>query len=125
MRKKSKLPGILANIADVIGEDGALALAAASGGTRIHIPARVRSDHWLARTVGIGAARKLSRYFAVGGGRNAQGRGASVEIPMAKHRRIADVASTEGLSARQAALRVGVTARTIHRHRAQQREARR
>ena len=55
------LPGVLAEIAAVAGEDAALAVAAAHGGTQVYIPPAPARDHWLARLVGHALAKTKDR----------------------------------------------------------------
>lgn len=121
-----KLPGVLADIADLIGEAGAIAIASAKGGTRVYFPAKVDSTHWLAEVVGVAAARKICEHFAVNG--NA---GDHVVIPLCVGgtyrqmiRRIAErihAKDNERASSSEIARTVGVTQRTVHRHRGRHR----
>jgi hypothetical protein len=47
------LPGVLQEIAEVVGEEAALAIAAARGGTQVYIPPVPPSDHWLCKLIGV------------------------------------------------------------------------
>jgi hypothetical protein len=55
----SALHGILAEIAEVAGEDAALAIARARGGQGTYFPANPAPDHWLCRLVGADQARAI------------------------------------------------------------------
>ena len=46
------LPGILADIAEVAGEDAAIAVARVRGGTPIYVPPVPSADHWLSELIG-------------------------------------------------------------------------
>lgn len=46
------LPGVLRQIAEVAGEDAALAIAAARGGTQVYFPPRPNARHWLCKLIG-------------------------------------------------------------------------
>lgn len=120
------LPALLQEIADVVGEAAALAIASRAGGTRIYLPAQASDDHWLVQAVGRAAADKLCHHFAV------DGRGQRLDIPLhvggtfrQLTRAIAEAVhkmddGTEA-SSQQIARRFGVTQRTVHRHRARHR----
>ena len=72
----TRLPGALAEIAAVAGEDAALAIAAARGGTQVYIPPDPGRDHWLARLVGHKAATAIADRLTCGVG------GIRVELPL-------------------------------------------
>jgi hypothetical protein len=72
----NQLPGILAEIADIAGEDAALAVAAARGGTQVYIPPSPDRDHWLSRLVGQQAARAIADRLTCGVG------GMRVDLPL-------------------------------------------
>jgi hypothetical protein len=118
-----KLPGVLAEIADLVGEAAAIAIASHAGGTRIYLPALPTQDHWLTLTIGLGPAMKLCSHFAVDGKR-----GQRLDIPLyvggtyrqmvrsiaqRVHRMDAEQASSTAI-----ARALGISQRTIHRHRA-------
>jgi hypothetical protein len=122
-----KLPGILQEIADIVGEAGALAIAARRGGTRVYIASSARlhegyEQYWLIECVGIEAARKICSHFEV------DGRGQRVEIPLYVGgtyrqlvRKIAERVhelDKEDNSSTQIARKVGISQRSVHRHRA-------
>ena len=122
----TKLPGVLAEIAELIGEAGALAIAARVGGTRIYLPATLDDDHWLVAAIGADQAKKLCKHFAVEGKR-----GQRIEIPLAVggtyrqylrrvQQRIHEL-DEEGFSATVIARKVGTTERAVHRARAKHR----
>ncbi len=52
----TRLPGILAEIAQVAGEDAALRLARNRGGTQIYLPPIPAADHWICALIGRDAA---------------------------------------------------------------------
>jgi hypothetical protein len=63
-----KLPGILAEIADVAGEEAALAFARAKGGTTIYLPPKPSENHWSSRLIGSEAACKVCDRLTAGVG---------------------------------------------------------
>lgn len=117
------LPTQLEEIADAIGEDAVHALVAACGGTRIYIPATLSDDHWLIETLGRAAAEKLCSYFRVYGPNRTRGHGSHAEIPAFtrssynKTRALIEKYDDGLTSVRLIALKVGVTERTVARHR--------
>jgi len=60
---KEDLPESLAEIAAVIGREGALRLVHACGGTRIFVPRQLRVQHKLVTWLGFEQANRLSRHF--------------------------------------------------------------
>jgi hypothetical protein len=60
------LPGVLAEIAEVAGSDAALKIAHAKGGTRVWIPMRLPSDHWLVVLVGLDHAKAIANKLSAG-----------------------------------------------------------
>lgn len=122
---KNVLPGVLQEIADVIGEAGALSIAARHGGTRVYIPSAVRLDwkeYWLIDCVGFDLAKKVCQHFEV------DGRGQRIDIPLyvggtyrqfvrSIHERVAKL-ENEGASSTEIARQTGVSQRTVHRRRA-------
>jgi hypothetical protein len=114
-----RLPGALAEIAAVAGEEAALAIAAARGGTQIYIPPSPERDHWLARLVGHKAAQAIADRLTCGVG------GMRVELPLgpkgaaAELRAKVDRLIAEGeLSERDIARATGYTIRGVRRRRA-------
>lgn len=59
------LPGIVAEIAMLVGLKDALRLVEAFGGVRIYVPTadRLTPEHWLCDLVGLENAKKLAREF--------------------------------------------------------------
>ena len=55
--------GVLSQIADAIGVDGAETIANKYGGTRLYVPVRMHVDHPLAELLGMDRAQKLSSAF--------------------------------------------------------------
>jgi hypothetical protein len=115
----NQLPGILADIADIAGEDAALAVAAARGGTQIYIPPSPDRDHWLSRLVGQQAAREIADRLTCGVG------GMRVDLPMgpkgaaARLRSKVDRMIRENRSERDIALATGYSSRSVRRRRRQ------
>ncbi|MEL6921113.1 MAG: helix-turn-helix domain-containing protein [Pseudomonadota bacterium] len=66
------LPETLREVADVTSLGTALTLAAEKGGQRITIPSTVKPDHWLAKLVGLDAARAISDHFTLHGSHGSQ-----------------------------------------------------
>ncbi len=123
------LPGVLQEIAEVAGEAAALSIAARQGGRRVYIPAESRlflddprDTYWLVECVGIEAARKICKHFEV------DGRGQRIDIPLhvgGTYRQfVRSLAERlhkldrEGKSSTEIARQLGLTQRTVHRHRA-------
>lgn len=111
------LPGVLDEIAEVAGLPAAIAIAARTGGTRVYIPARAEDDHWLVDCVGRRAADKICARFS----------GERIDMPLyhggaypqlrrAIAKRVHDLDRSHR-SSREIAIQVGVTQRTVHRHR--------
>lgn len=124
------LPAILAEIADLIGEVAAIAIAARKGGTRIYLPARVKPDHWLVEAVGFDKAKILCEHFTVD-----RKRGAFVDIPLyvggtyrqmirAIAERVHKLDDDEESSS-AIARTLGIHQRTVHRHRSRHRGGKR
>jgi len=111
----AQLPGVLALVAQAAGVKAAVAIAKARGGGRAYIPApdALHDKHWLAQAVGLEASVAIAK--ALGSG--------EVEVPLGPFagNRAQVWAAIErslnaGLSVEQAARQVGVTARTVRRH---------
>lgn len=60
---ESLLPGILRDIAALIGLPGMLALVEHYGGVRLYVPVRFDPDHALVKVLGHGAAAKLIEQY--------------------------------------------------------------
>jgi hypothetical protein len=112
------LPPRLAEIAELIGVPKTLKLVEARGGTRIYVPGTITSSHWLARLIGLAAARALSDHVAdrSRGGRDVGDyldidRGAAALRALRDRRIIA--AHANGVSATALALDYGMTERMI------------
>lgn len=114
----SHLPAILAEIAEVAGEDAALAIAGARGGTQIYLPPVPAPDHWLSILIGHDAAKAVCDRLTCGVG------GLRVDLPLgptgraAKARAIVDRMLREGRSERDIALATGYAIRGIRKRRA-------
>lgn len=111
----SYLPGVLAIIAQVAGEEAALAVADWRGGTQVYIPPRPDENHWLSHVVGHAAALKIGEELTCGFA------GLRVDIPLgpagrqAKGWVLVDRMIAEGRSERDIALATRYSARTIRR----------
>lgn len=111
------LPDILQEIADIAGEDAALAIASARGGTQVYIPPVPDIDHWLCRLIGVNNARKVAEHLTCGVG------GRRVNLPLgpassaARVRARVDEMIREGRSERDIALATRYDIRSIRRRR--------
>lgn len=121
----SSLPGLLGDIADIVGPETALEIARAVGGTRISIPPRAKDGHWLTELVGFETADRICRGLATIDGDDRL-RGVSDEILplgggrlLARAKRQAQAALDAGASVTQAARASGLHDRTIWRMKAQ------
>ena len=119
MNHHTPLPDLLDQVANAVGIDVALQLAAARGGTHVYIPARVPEHHWLAKLIGHDTAQILAAAITTGTS------GFSIDIPMGPSR---DQVSRwkhmhslidKGLPTNEIALACGVHMRTVRRHRNQ------
>lgn len=118
---KPYLPGILTEIAEIVGEGNALAIANEKGGGRCHFPANPGADHWLSKLIGLDQARKLCRELAIGTASGDRLRGIYVEVPLGPsgsraetHRQI-DKLHRAGKSQEHIARACGVSRRTVQR----------
>jgi hypothetical protein len=120
-----RLPGVLSEVADVAGEPAAVLLASRVGGTRVFIPAKVSDGHWLVDCVGRQKAELICKHFTV------DGRGQRIDVPLggagaypqlrrAIAKRVHDL-DLSNKSSSQIAREVGITERTVHRHRSSHR----
>ena len=111
-------PGILAVVAEVAGDAAAAALARERGGIRCYIPATAKDGHWLTELVGREAAEAICR--AIGGG--------EIVVPMAgdglamQTRRRMEEMIRNGMPAPRIARTLGVSERTVWRHKARLRQ---
>ncbi len=112
------LPARLAEIAGVIGLEGALLIARARGGARLSIPSRVTPESPVAQIVGLERAQALSAYYT--SGHTSQ----EIEIPLgptgarAEHVRAIWRLLDEGVSSEEIARRLRIASRTVRRHKA-------
>lgn len=106
-----KLPGLLAEVEEIVGRDAAIRFAIACGGTRIYMPAHIRAEHWLAEALGVSAAEILAKHFSNGHG------GVRLEVPMMPRGLQVKKLSDAGASSREIALKLGIHQRTVHRNR--------
>jgi DNA-binding NarL/FixJ family response regulator len=118
-----RLPGVLAEIAEVAGEAAAVQICARAGGTRVYIPATCSDDHWLVECVGREKADRICAHLA-GGERSGQRyeiplaeRGAYRALRMAVARQVHEL-DAAAKSSRDIAREAGISQRTVHRHRA-------
>lgn len=120
-RVDAGLPALLAEIAEVAGLKAALQLAAERGGNRVYIPERAADDHWLVRAVGREAADMICAHFAVPSG-------IELEVPrgptgrQAEHYRRLSQLIAEGAPSGQITHELGISRRTVTRHRAKRRD---
>lgn len=117
------LPHVLAEIAAVAGEDAALAIAEARGGTPVYIPPDPDPDHWLSRLVGRERAKAIAEQLTCGVG------GVRIDIPQGPAGTLnrikikADAMISEGeSSARDISRATGYSMRTVYRRRARLRD---
>lgn len=116
----ANLPLVLAEIAEIVGEDVARLLADTYGGTEVFFPAFAPDDHWLARLVGREAADAICHHFRIFGS-SGRPSGAYVLIPIWRQATLASDEAERTIlesSERDAALLLGVHTRTIRRRRA-------
>ena len=120
----SSLPGLLGDIADIVGPEVALEIARSHGGTRVSIPADAQPDHWLTKLVGMSTAEKICKGLSTidGDGKRNGIRGEILPLGPASAlrsaRRRAKDALDSGASAREAAREAGLHERTIWRMKA-------
>jgi hypothetical protein len=118
------LPPLLSEIAEVAGLSAALALADARGGNRVYFPAppNLREGHPLVKIVGREAAMKICEHFAKLGG-------IELEVPRGPTGSRADQGRflaqliEEGVPSGIITRRLGISRRTVARHRARMRLA--
>jgi len=114
----AELPPVLATIAHEIGIGAALKLAQEWGGVDISVPARMTSDHPIARLIGLEAGLKLHRLIVERGLGDGVRR---LEIPRGHYigsralRIEIREAVAGGMPKRQAALKFGVTNRAVRK----------
>lgn len=119
----SALPDQLDEISSVIGHEGMLALVAACGGTRIYVPASAPPDHWLVSVLGETGAAALCEHFRTYASERKSGGGIALDIPAFnrssynKTRELLHQLDDGTAPAREIALKVGVTERTVYRRR--------
>ncbi len=115
----AQLPGVLATVASAAGLPAAIQLAKTRGGGRAYIPApeALHAEHWLVQATGQEAARAIAK--ALGSG--------EVEVPLgpfAGNRASVWAAIERALNAgqgvEQTARQVGVSARTVRRHKGEE-----
>lgn len=121
----TKLPGLLADIADIAGAEAAMKVAQSRGGRRVDLPPQARPDHWLTELLGFEVADAICRGLAT---IDADGRPCGIRhgtIPLGATsvlkaaRMIAAEALDAGKSAREAARISGLHERTIWRMKAE------
>lgn len=107
---KEELPDSLAEIAGIIGREGAMRLVDSCGGTRVFVPRKMKVQHKLATLLGFEQAHLLSRHF--GGEALTVVRGAEV-IRRARNREIVQKYD-KGIGVRQLAREHSMTERQIY-----------
>lgn len=114
----SELTGVLAQIAQIAGEDAALAIARERGGTQVYFPPAPRPDHWLCRLIGQQRALAVCEELTCGV------LGRRVDLPigpaghMAKASAQVDRMIAENCSERDIARATGYTIRAVRWRRA-------
>jgi len=106
-----QLPGVLQEIASLIGPENAVKLAQTYGGVRLYVPKRMKPDHPLAELVGFENACALSTAF--GGLANLSIPRFEELIREARNRAILKDRS-QGMSIRELALKYRLTEKHIH-----------
>lgn len=104
------LPGVLQEIAELIGLPGTLKLVEVYGGVRLYVPKRMEQDHPLASLIGFDNAATLAATY--GGELHFDIPRAVAATRAARDRRIRDDRAT-GRTHRELALRYGLTERQI------------
>lgn len=113
-----ELPGVLSTIASVAGQDAALAVADARGGTQIYVPPIPDAEHWLSKLIGLKAARLVAEELTCGFA------GVRVDVPVGpngpylQRQAKVDRMLREGRSERDIALATGYSMRQLRRRRA-------
>lgn len=111
------LPGVLAEIAEIAGEDAALKIAEARGGTNIYLPPVPGADHWLSELLGHDVALTIAARLTCGFPMR-------LDVPCgptsiaARTRAKADRMIAEGRSEAEIVRETGYSGRTIRRRRA-------
>ena len=119
------LPQVLADIAMIAGEEAARRVAGAVGGTQVYIPPQPGPDHWLAKLVGLEAARRIADHFTAGVGLSAR-----IDVPlgdsglMAAQQARCDAMLLAGRSERDIARALGYTIRGVRKRRARLKQLR-
>lgn len=104
------LPGVLREIADLIGLPATLILVEAYGGVRLYVPYKVPADHPLALLIGLSAAEKLAEVF--GGSEHFDIPRAVAIARQARNRKLREDRTT-GMSHRNLAQQYGMTERQV------------
>ena len=103
--KKDKLPGILAEIAEKVGFEGALSIAREYGGQGLYFRRGGRANPKLIGVLGNESAEKLSLQYG----------GSFLYIPFAR-KELAQSMAERGNSVKEIASSLGVSRRTVHRY---------
>ena len=105
---ETPLPGVLDEIAAIVGRQAALHLALALGGETLHIPdpAHMTADHALVKAAGGQPARTIAGHF----------RGDSLYIPMARRALVRHLSGC-GLATAEIARRLGINKHTVRQYR--------
>lgn len=117
-QRPAHLPGVLGDIARVAGEEAALKIAHAVGGTEAYIPPIPANDHWLCELVGIELAREIADHLTCGVS------GMRLELPSGPRGFMKQAAAqvdrmlAQGRSERDIALATGYTIRGVRQRRA-------
>lgn len=112
------LPGVLAEIAEVAGEEAALLLARTLGGTQVYIPPVPANDHWLCRLLGREEARAVCDRLTCGVGPRRVDLPIGPASPAVQLRAQVDAMLLEGRSERDIALATRYTTSAIRKRKA-------
>lgn len=97
-------PSGVAELIEIIGEDAVIALAEVFGGTRLHVPKKIREGHGIERAIGRDAANALSAHYSP----------ISIRIPVLREQR-ANALRASGFSNAKIATRLGMTETGVSR----------
>ncbi|MEL6487556.1 MAG: hypothetical protein AAFQ13_10500 [Pseudomonadota bacterium] len=121
-QQRPRFTGCLADIARVAGDEAALTIGRALGGTQVYFPSAPAADHWLSQMVGHEAAVAIGEELTAGIG------GIRIDVPVGQFghaeslRAKVDRMIAEGKSERDIALTTRYTTRGVRKRRALLRE---
>lgn len=115
------LPPLLAEFADAIGIEGALAIAEAKGGQLVSITSKMSDEHWLVRLIGREKAEHLAETVLAGKRMQfdiPRGPTGSYKAEQRRRAQIVAEALAGSATASEAARRAGITRRSVQRQKA-------